>query len=236
MLGKPLEAQNPGTDGTDAARGGLPPTQTESLLYQDGFEGDLSQWVVEQRPIGATRIRDGKLDILAPKGCTVWFKSKLKGSVAIEYTATMVDQGGPHDRVSDLNCFWMAIDPEHPDDLFAGKARNGDFGNYHSMRLYYVGYGANGNTTTRFRRYPGDGTRPMLPEHDLRDEEFMHTPNRPIHIRIVSDGSKVQFWRDGAMVYDFDDPEPLTEGWFGFRTVRSHIRIDDFRVYRPVAE
>lgn len=108
-------------------------------------------------------------------------------------------------RVSDLNCFWLAIDPEQPDDLFANRSRGGKFRNYHPLRLYYVGYGANDNTTTRFRRYPGDGTRPCLPEHDLRDKRFMHTPDRTMKIRIVVNGGRVQYFRDGGCVFDFLD-------------------------------
>lgn len=208
-------------------------SETGSLLYQDDFNEDLSQWVVEQEPNGTTTIIDGKMDIFSPKGSTIWFKHRLEGPIRIEYTATMVDEGGPHDRVSDLNCFWMAIDPDNPEDLFFDEhERTGSFGTYHPLRLYYVGYGANNNTTTRFRRYPGDGSRPMLPEHDLTDERFMHTPNQPIRIEIISDGNRIQFLRDGEIVYDIHDPEPYTEGWFGFRTVRNHMRIDDFRVYQ----
>lgn len=206
--------------------------ETENVLYEDDFEGDLSLWVPEQQKDGFIEIRDGKLRIYSPAGSTVWLKHKLEGPILIEYTATLIDEGGPHDRVSDLNCFWMAIDPEHPEDIFADKERDGGFGKYHPLRLYYVGYGANNNTTTRFRRYPGDGSRPMLPEHDLKDKKFMHTPNQSVHIQIVSNGSTIQFFRDGEVVYDFHDPEPFTEGWFGFRTVRNHMMIDDFRVYR----
>ena len=204
----------------------------KQVIHMDDFDNDLSQWVVEQMPGGTTTVKEGQLDINDAAGCTVWFRQKLKEPVMIEYEAAMIDQGGPHDRVSDLNCFWMAIDPENPDDLFADRNRGGKFGNYHPLRLYYVGYGANDNTTTRFRRYPGDGSRPCLTQHDLRDKQFMHTPNRTMKIQIVVDGSQVRYFRDGACVFDFVDENPYAEGWFGFRTVRNHMRIDNFRVYR----
>lgn len=207
-------------------------TSNQTVIYQDNFDHDLSQWVVEQSDKGNTTIRNGQLDINAAEGCTVWFKQKLTGAIMIEYEATLIQQGGKHDRVSDLNCFWMAIDPENPEDLFINKKRGGSFKNYHSLRLYYVGYGANKNTTTRFRRYPGDGTRPCLPEHDLQDKKFMHTPNQTIKIQIIANGSKIQYLRNGEIVFDFTDPSPLREGWFGFRTVRNHMQIDHFKIYR----
>ena len=203
----------------------------KKLIYSDSFDKDLSQWTIEQAEGGNTGIKDGQLDVNDAKGCTIWFKQKLKGSIMIEYEATMIDQGGKNDRVSDLNCFWMAIDPKNPEDLFADKTRGGLFNNYHSLRLYYVGYGANHNTTTRFRRYPGGGARPCLPEHDLRDKKFMHTANEAIQIQIIADRHKIQYLRNGEIVFDFKDENPFAEGWFGFRTVRNHLRLDNFKIY-----
>ncbi len=213
---------------------------TGELLAREDFNKDLSQWVVEQTPNGTTRLKDGHLEIddgAGPNdkgGCTVWFRQKFSGPILIEYEATMIQQGGANDRLSDLNCFWMAIDPKHPDDLFAESAkRAGSFANYDPLRLYYVGYGANGNTTTRFRRYPGDGSRPLDPGKDeLLDAKYMNVPNRPVKIQIIADGERVQFLRDGELIFDFTDMTPFREGWFGFRTVRNHMKVDKFRVYR----
>ncbi len=203
------------------------------LLYQDDFDNDLSQWVVEQASGGATRLIDGMLDIDDAAGCTVWFKHKIDGPVSIEYEAKMVQLGGPNDRNSDLNCFWMATDPEHPENLFTNsQQRGGDFKKYDSLQLYYVGYGANENKTTRFRRYPGDGTKPLLPEHDLKDEKMMNTPNRTLKIQLIADGGRIQYLRDGVTIFDFADQAPFRSGWFGFRTLRNHMKMEHFRVYR----
>jgi hypothetical protein len=209
------------------------PTPDGELLYRDDFNRDLSSWVVEQGRGGTTKLVDGMLDIDDATGCTVWFREKLTGSIRIEFEAILLQQGGPNDRVSDLNCFWMAIDPAHPDDLFINsKARAGSFKNYDALRLYYVGYGANDNKTTRFRRYPGDGTKPLLPEHDLSAPQFMNVANRMVKIQLIADRGKIQFIRDGEVVLGFTENAPFTTGWFGFRTVRNHMRLDNFRVYR----
>jgi len=203
------------------------------LVFLDDFENDLSQWVVEQMPGGTARVIDGKLDIDDAGGCTVWFKQKMGGSVLIEFDVSMVKESGANDRVSDLNFFWMASDPSNPSDFFANSAkRHGDFKNYHPLRLYYVGYGANDNTSTRFRRYPGDGSRPLLPEHDLSDPKFMNASNKTIHLQIIADGNRIGLKRDGDVVFDFFDKDPFQEGWFGFRTLKNHMRIDQFRVRR----
>ncbi|MGJ8673847.1 DUF6250 domain-containing protein [Rubritalea sp.] len=201
------------------------------LIYQDDFDADLSQWVVEQAEGGSVEQHGGELVIDDAKGCTVWFKEKLKGAIVIEFEVTMVQAGGKNDRVSDLNCFWMAIDPKHPENLFGNKNRGGIFRNYDSLRLYYVGYGANKNTTTRFRRYPGDGTRPCLPEHDFKIGEFQNTPHEVVKVQITSDGETIEYKHGDIVVFQIKDEEPFTAGWFGLRTVRNHMRIDNFRVY-----
>jgi hypothetical protein len=207
----------------------------KELIEKDDFDGDLSQWVVEQGPGGTVHLDQGALDIDDAKGCTVWFKKKFSGPVCIEYEATMIQAGGANDRVSDLNCFWMATDPKYPEDIFVqSQSRGGSFKKYDFLRLYYVGYGANENLTTRFRRYPGDGSRPLLSDQDLREPKFMNVPNQKVKIQLVADGSQVQFFRDGELIFNFQDPNPLLEGWFAFRTVRNHMKLEHFRVYRLV--
>jgi hypothetical protein len=206
---------------------------TQKVIYQDSFEGDLSNWVVEQMPGGTVRVNNGKLEIDDAKGCTVWFREKLDGPVMIEYEAVIIKKEGSRDRGSDLNCFWMAQDPQSYDDLLAGsQQRGGRFTNYNSLRLYYVGYGANDNTTTRFRRYPGTGEKPLLPEHDLGDDEYMLKYNVPIRIQLIANGHRIAYLRDGEVIYDVTDSDPFTDGWFGFRTVHNHMTIDKFKIYR----
>lgn len=194
---------------------------------------DPAAWVVEQAAGGTVEFRDGKIVVRDTSGCTVWLKEKLTAPVAISYTATMIGGDRTTDRVSDLNCFWMANDSRSPAPPFAGpNARSGKFADYHSLLTYYIGYGANNNTTTRFRRYDGTGARPLRPEHDLGSKRFMLTRDRPLKIRLVAREGTVEFWRDGERIFTFDDPSPLTSGWFAFRTVRSHVVIEDFKVER----
>jgi hypothetical protein len=205
---------------------------TQPSLYSDDFTHGLDHWSTELENGGKVTADNGSLDIDVPAGCTVWFKQELTGPVAIEYDATAIKAGGENDRVSDLNCFWMARNRDEPASPLA-KPRTGKFADYNDLLTYYVGYGGNTNTTTRFRRYIGDkDQRPLLPEHDLQDAPHLLTANKTMHIRLVAAGSTVQFFRDGEKVFDFHDDKPYTAGWFGFRTVKSHLRISGFRVYR----
>lgn len=203
--------------------------QAEEPLHRDDFHNGLAAWVVEQQPGGSVSAADGVLTIADAGGCTVWFREPLSAPVTIRYTAKVTSAG----RVSDLNCFWMASDPARPDDLFdPGHTRTGKFATYDTLRTYYVGYGGNTNSTTRFRRYDGSGARPLLPEHDRTGPEFLLKPDHAYEIAVVAgaDG-RVQFIRDGEVVFDWKDPEPLRRGWFGFRTVWSRIEISDFQVW-----
>src|SRR5690606_12661121 len=141
--------------------------KTRTLIFSDSFENGLSNWVIEQMPGGTVGLKDDKLEINDAKGCTVWLKKDFSGSIMIEYEAEIIKNGGENDRVSDMNCFWMASDPESPDNLFAKSDwRKGRFANYDSLQLYYIGMGGHNNTKTRFRRYSGNGEKPLLPQYD----------------------------------------------------------------------
>lgn len=202
------------------------------LFFEDDFESGLTQWHAELENGGRVEAKAGQLEIEVPAGATVWFKPCIEGPVLIEYEAEVVGEGGPNDRVSDLNCFWMARDARSEKDLFATQ-RSGKFADYNPLKTYYVGLGGNSNTTTRFRRYIGDvDVRPLLPEHDLRDAKFLIQPNRAQTIQLVADGALIQFYRDGKRLFEFNDSAPYTSGWFSFRTVTSHLIFRHFRVFR----
>lgn len=198
-------------------------------LFAEEFSLGLASWVVEQQPGGTVTTREGKLVIDDAGGCTVWFRQRLEAPIVITCTALVSSAS----RVSDLNFFWMATDPQRPDDLFAaGGGRNGKFATYDTLRTYYVGYGGNTNSTTRFRRYDGAGGRPLLPEHDKSAPEFLLKADHRYEIMLIAAFGHAQFVRDGELVFDLRDTDPLTAGWFGFRTVHSRIEIDSFKVYR----
>ena len=195
------------------------------------FTPGLAAFLIEQMPGGRVSAVDGALVIEDVGGCTVWLREPLTAAVEISYEATVVMAGGPFDRLSDLNCFWMAATPQSPEGLLASTAdRTGKFADYDTLATYYVGYGGNFNSTTRFRRYDGTGARPLLPEHDLTDAPHLLEANRTYHIRLVARDGRAEYWRDGELILAYDDPAPLTTGHFGFRTVKSHLVIRNLRI------
>jgi len=190
-----------------------------------GRAAEEPRWIAEQMPGGTVDVTPGQLRIADAAGCTVWWTERLRAPLVIRYELTMIAAGGPQDRVSDANCFFLATDPTAPDGRPFGTqpARTGRFADYDALRTYYVGMGGNNNSTTRFRRYAGDGTKPLLPAHDLQEAKYLLEGNRTyrIEIRVGADGL-VEYRRDGEVFFSWRDPEPLREGWFAFRTVHSH--------------
>jgi hypothetical protein len=207
------------------------PFTIDHLLYSDDFQKDTNNWTPELENGGAITYGNNTLDIDVPAGATLWFNPKLTGPLLIQYQATAMQANGLNDRVSDLNCFWMATDSRSPNDIFATK-RSGKFADYNQLKTYYVGQGGNNNTTTRFRRYIGDPIlRPLLPQYDLKDPADMLTPNQPQLIQLVADGPTIQYYRDHKLIFDYKDNHPYTTGHFAFRTTKSHIQFHHFRVY-----
>lgn len=204
------------------------------LLYRDGFRNDLKQWAAEEEKPGQVEASGGVLNIDVPAGLTLWFRPKLEGRVMITYDATVISNGGPNDNVTDLNCFWMASDPAHPNNVLAGH-RTGKFADYNDLLTYYVGVGGRGNKTTRFRRYVGSKTdRPLRPQDDLSAPEDMIVPNQKATIELVADGPLIQYFRNGRKVFEMLDPQPYTSGWFGLRTVHNHMQVRNLRIYRII--
>jgi hypothetical protein len=213
--------------GCASGPGGLP---DDSHALQD-----LRHWHVEsEHPGTRVSLRDGVLDIDTPAGVTVWLKRPIEGPVEIEFEATAVAAGGPNDRVSDLNVFWMATNAPGDRRPPYSKRRSGRFAEYDDLLTYYVGLGGNRNTTSRFRRYIGEpGNRPLLPAHDLASPEALLAPNRKQTITLIADGAHIEYRRDGKPLFIYEDPAPYTRGWFALRSTASHLRVENLAIRRP---
>lgn len=201
----------------------------EHLLYSDNFESSLENWTSEIEVEASISIIDGKLDINSEVGSTVWFNEKLKQPLVITYEVTTLDDGVDA-MARDHNLFWMAYNPEAPNERPSGE---GGLGDYNKYNLYYAGIGGNKNRTTRFRRYK-NAERTLV--HEYNDKAHLVAANKTYQMKIVCIDNKVQVYRDGEIYWDFTDENPYTEGWFGFRQTRTHLQIDNFKVYSSTKE
>ncbi len=198
------------------------------LIYSDNFKSDKDNWVVEfEQPANSEmKIRKGKLEVSASAGATVWYKNKLSGNIMITYHVTVIDAGGKNDRVSDMNSFWMAINPLG-DSIFQ---QDGKFSSYDNLFLYYAGIGGHDNTTTRFRKYAGKEGKKVLKE--FTDPSHLLVGNHKYEVRIIVKNEIIQYSIDGFLFWEYHDETPYREGYFGFRTTISHQLYEDFKVYQ----
>jgi hypothetical protein len=192
--------------------------ESESPDYRVSFSGDTCE-------------------ILSPKGLTLWRKEKMKAGMTVEYDACVVDEGKDGDRLSDMNCFWLASDPNAKDLWVRAAWRSGIFVRCYTLQMYYLGFGGNHNATTRFRRYEGDeagvedATRRPAILKEYTDADHLLKANRWYHVKIESKMGHTRFFIDGECIVDYFDPRPLESGWFGFRTTLSRTRITNFQAY-----
>jgi rhamnogalacturonan endolyase len=198
-----------------------------ALLYQDDFNAPLKGYVSEyaRKPGNFIGTRDGRLVLDVDSGATVWLDKPLSGNLLISYTRRVVMEGGPNDRLSDLNHFWMAQDPARK-DLFT---RSGKFEDYDDLDMYYAGIGGNGNTTTRMRRY-GGGQRVMVGERLA--PSYLLEPNRDYQVEIAVYKGCTRVRVDGRELFQYRDRQPYTRGYFGFRTTWSRQTIDHLTVHQ----
>jgi len=193
-------------------------------------EGSSDQWVIEkQSPDVVVTFAGEIIDVDTPEGITLWYKEPLEIPLRIDFEVLAVADGGPNDHISDINAFWMATNADGSSVL--DRPRSGTFGEYDTMRGYYVGIGGNRNSTTRMRRYVGEaGNRPILPEHDLSEPEHMIEPNTWIQISLLAEKEFFAVERDGKRIFTYALAEPYTRGHFGLRTTKSHLRYRNIRI------
>ena len=217
-----------------------PAASSGQLIFSDDFTQPLDPrtWIaeIEPKPGGNSSVYtlpaptfpgaspSGALILDTRGGVTVWLNRRLTGDLRIEFDREVLLDTGRNDRLSDMNVFWMASDPKNT-DLFT---RNGKLDAYNDLRLYYVGMGGNTNKTTRFRKY-ANGERKLLGEY--ADPAHLLKANKIYHIAILMKKGATSFWVDGDRIFNYADPDPLTAGYFGFRSTWSRQAITNFKVY-----
>ncbi len=201
-------------------------------------------WIIESESPDycVNHIDENTIEIVAPKGFTLWRKEKLTAPVTVEYDACVVVENDG-DRLSDLNCFFMASDPKNPNDISKrADERHGVFVNCYALQMYYLGYGGNSNTTTRFRRYDGneqgitdESQRPAI-LREYTDEDHLLKANHWYHIKITTSGNQLSYYIDGERIVDFHEANMLRQGWFGLRTTEAHLQFKNFHYTETHAE
>ena len=197
----------------------------------------LSDWIPEDSSgeVQITCMGD-TMDIVSPDGLSLWYKHRLTGNYEISYRVKFVLENGKYDRLSDMNCFWSANDPAYPDDFFTrSRWRNGEFKNYNTLNLYYVGYGGNENKTTRFREYHAEyygvddtKVKPVLKEYT--DAARLLKANEWYEIRIRVANGVTTFRVNGEELFSQPLAKGKGDGYFALRLWQNHVLFTDFKV------
>ncbi len=221
------------------------------LLAQDNFE-NLDNWVVQiQKKDGfepaRVETRDHTLDCLLPgRGCTIWFKQKLKTRLTITYDVICPTKhtGLKGVQARDINNFWLATDPLDLDQgLFDSGQYTGKFGSYHRMQGYYAstgGGGASANLTTRMRRYPREKDGQPVDHIALNDKDgqpgYLIRPDKVMRVQLVAYDDVVQYIVDGKVIYQIKRDDPIKvegHGSNGKPVATANVYdLDRFPVYR----
>lgn len=241
-----------------------PAGQRAQRVDGDAFTQGLARWRLEaQDPRAQAQAEGGVLDVQTPAGLSLWWRDELRGDFELRFTATALPApatagavlGSPGTtgplagRISDLNLFWHATEADGREP----QPRDGAFARYDTLRAYYAGIGANGNTTTRLRHYDGSGTRILLQgwadgtEATPQDRHGPMTPatrlvaGQPVLLRLLSrtptaaDPVHGRLFLGAQELFQLAQDVPtshLQRGWFAFRTTASRWQLRDFEIWR----
>lgn len=206
-----------------------PKLDHKQKIFTDDFSHlDETRWIIEMEQKGHSRVyaENNRLVLNTFGGVTVWFNQPLSGDYVITYKRGFIFSGGENDRLSDLNQFWLAFDPQQS-NLFT---RSGALAEYDNVNLWYMGMGGNYNETTRFRWYDGTGERHLLQEFLSADALLKKSVEYEVITQVK--GHKTRVWINGELLFEGDLRHPDISGYFGFRSTYSHQYIKDFAVYR----
>jgi rhamnogalacturonan endolyase len=199
----------------------------DKLLFEDNFSFKNDNWVIEKNKADSEKVTvtNGKLLIDTYGGATVWYKQELKGNILINFKRKIVMDSCKNCRLSDLNQFFMATEPNE-NKLFK---RKGGFTEYDSLNMYYVGMGGNYNSTTRFRKY-NNGDKKIIQEYN--DAAHLLQANKEYLIEIIYYNGLIKFMVDKQEYFSWKDEQPFTHGYFAIRSTRSKQEISDLKIYQ----
>jgi hypothetical protein len=221
------------------------PRKLEQVAADD-FRSGLARWRLEaEDPRAVVTAADGVLDIATPAGLSLWWREPLSGDYAIRFTAVALPapaSAGQHaGRLSDLNMFWNALEADGGEP----RPRSGRFAGYDTLPTYYVGFGANANTTTRLRHYTGSERRLLTgyadgaiaePGEQPMTRETRLQAGKPITVEIVSrqptvaDPVHLRWRADSNELFTRADANPRLHGYFALRTTASRLQIRDLQI------
>lgn len=218
------------------------------LIHQDNFT-NLDNWVIQIEKKEADLkpeiiIENNTLELFTPlRGCSAWFKNKLKGPITIVYKVICPTSRlcGTDVAVRDINNFWHCQAPLGFDSVLKDPRFDGKFPSYSPMNGYYASTGGGGkvaNRTTRFRLYPRVVDGEDVPHIALQDkdenEKYLITPDFEHTIQLVACDDIAQYIVDGEIVYQIKSGDRVSVGLQtpdGMKFSEEIYNSDNFPIY-----
>jgi hypothetical protein len=163
---------------------------------------------------------------------SVFCRERFREDVMIEFDARSIH------LLSQRNFnFFIHTTMDDGRDLYqTRRERTGDYPEYHSMRNYLFTFlptvveaaGATEPTAARwrFRRNPGFTLIKEVISSTIEQQRWIHF-QYSVHDGLVA----CSVDRNPLQTFGWHDPEPLREGYFGFRTYCSHLEYRNLRVW-----
>lgn len=197
------------------------------ILYEDPLDEAArfaSDWVVQMHNQGKFEryalIKEGKLEVLDPAGCTIWFREKLQGPLCITYKVKVPSARDTANiiRPRDINNFWMAGISGDVEGILDTAKYSGKFSDYHGMQGYYASMGggslAKNNRTVRMRIYPrmqaGEKCKHIALIDQDDNPDFKIQSNKEYKIQLVAYHDLIQFIVNEELVYQMRYGMPAT--------------------------
>ena len=199
----------------------IEPSYEETLIYEHNFKNGMDAWITEgtaEVTIVNGNLQVNSSDSVLP-GSTVWHNKVYPGNIKINYSACLL----PPLNCSNINIFFNF---EDRDAINEERVRTANYGIYHEYKTNILTYLNEGDGTTRIRLRKCPGFK-LLEEVRL-DGEIPLNDVQQLEI-ILLDGL-ILFKANGTALLKYFDPEPYTGGMIGFRTWKTKLWWNDFKV------
>lgn len=199
-------------------------------LFKDGFDKDLSNWVIEKWEDDAvqSKLEDGQLRVTTNSkvhGAMIWCKQELPADFVCEYDFT------PHSKSGFFLIFFsykgMKGEDILSDEQLNDKNHGTLFKKYTMGRNgYHISYRRNESATCNLRRNAGQ----VLVKQEQLDA--LLPAEKKVHIKLSKKGGHIKLEVGGQVFMDHEDKEtPWTGGKIGLRQVyESDGSYDNFTI------
>lgn len=214
--------------------------QRGRLIFEDNFDGDLSNWIHEG--VGKAEVKGGRLRVFVTpdhsemRGQNLWLKKKLPSDFIVEMRVRPLAPD-PKAKITANLLYFFSATRKGGDLLGTTAQRDGRYGAYIGKKAIIpcytlTWYRLNDPEFVIARRNPGWGEL-------ARSFPPTPAPGKDYTLEIEKRGGEILFVENGVGILLVRDSQPpLGEGYFALRAWHAEASYDYVRIYeaKPPAE